>query len=508
MQPTARVLLTCWMAELNYNNTLNLKYIMSRQRSTVIFSLVLSLYCGKTTAQATGDTIRLSLQQCVETAIKNNADVQHKRLLRQSAHLNWTQARENMLPTLNSSMSHGINQGRSINPYTNSYIDQQLSYSNYSVNSSLTLFQGLALQNAIKEYKLAFNASDFEEQQQKETLTLNVIMDYLQVLTNEDLLALAYRQQEVSSKQVERLDVQNADSAADPKEYYDLKGQLATDQLSVVTTQNSLENARLSLAQLMNMPYSENIAFERVTTGSLSQLLYDASASDVYKNAENNLAIVKAADLRKKSADAAVKVYKGQSWPVISLYGTLATSYSSAGTIQNLISTTHDVSSSYVEYNGAQLPVIVENDTYASAKIPYGRQINNNLNNSIYLGVSIPILNGFTNKNKIAQARISAQDAAVTANYVRIQLQQNVEQAYFNMTASQNKYKVLQQQQAAYKESFRVAEVKFNAGDLTSVDYLLAKTNYDKSSINMVVAAYDLVIRIKLLDYYQGKPLW
>lgn len=501
-------LLTCWMAELNYNPLSVSIYIMSIQRSIGIFSLFLSLYCGSVTAQAPGDSTRLSLQQCVEMAIKNNADVQRKDLLKQSAHLNWTQAKENLLPTLNADAYHGSNQGRSINPYTNTYIDQQLSYANYSIYSSLTLFQGLSLQNAIKQNKLTFNAASYEEQQQKEALTLNVIMAYLQVLTNEDLLALAYQQQEVSLKQVERLDIRDKDSAADPKELYDLKGQLANDQLTVVTTQNSLENAKLGLAQLMNVPYNTHLAFQRISTGNSSQLLYDASADEVYKNAEANLAMVKAADLRKASAETAIQVAKGKGLPVLSLSGSLATNYSSAGTLQNLVSTTEEASSSYVNYNGAKLPVIEQNNMYVAEKIPYNKQLNNNLNNSISLGLTIPLLNGFQNKNRIAQARITAQDAAITASTVRIQLQQSVEQAYFNMTAAQNKYKVLQVQQAAFRESFRVAEVKFTAGAITSVDYVVAKNNYDRSNINMVVAGYDLVIRIKLLDYYQGKPLW
>lgn len=481
---------------------------MSIRRSTVILSSFLSLYCGIVTAQASGDTGRLSLQQCVEIAIKNNADVQRKGLQRESAHLNWTQSKEYLLPTLNADAYHGSNQGRSINPYTNTYIDQQLTYANYSVYSNLTLFQGLSLQNAIKQNRQNFNAASYEEQQQKELLTLNVIMAYLQVLTNEDLLALSYQQQEVSTRQVERLDIRNADSAADPKELYDLKGQLANDQLAVVNTQNSLENARLSLAQLMNIPYTPLLAFQRMSTGSNSQLLYDASAAEVFKNAEANLAMVKAADLRKASAETAIQVQKGRGYPTVFLSGSLATNYSSAGTLQNLVRTTEAAGNSYVDYNGTKLPVIEQYNEYKASRIPYGTQLNNNLNNSISIGVTIPILNSFQNKNRIAQARITAKDAAITANTVRIQLQQSVEQAYFNMTAAQNKYKVLQQQLAAFKESFRVAEVKFNAGAINSVDYVVAKNNYDRSNINMVVAGYDLLIRIKLLDYYQGKPLW
>ena len=38
----------------------------------------------------------------------------------QTAEINWKQAKSNRFPDLNGSIGHGINQGRSIDPFTNS----------------------------------------------------------------------------------------------------------------------------------------------------------------------------------------------------------------------------------------------------------------------------------------------------------------------------------------------------------------------------------------------------
>jgi outer membrane protein len=76
------------------------------------------------------------------------------------------------------------------------------------------------------------------------------------------------------------------------------------------------------------------------------------------------------------------------------------------------------------------------------------------------------------------------------------------------MNNSWQRYKVLQEQVAAYAESFRAAEVRFNAGVGTlvtySVDYLLAKNRLDQANLNLVVARYDYVLRTKVLDFYNG----
>jgi outer membrane protein len=76
------------------------------------------------------------------------------------------------------------------------------------------------------------------------------------------------------------------------------------------------------------------------------------------------------------------------------------------------------------------------------------------------------------------------------------------------MTAAKNRYQALVEQVTAYAESFRAAEVRFNAGASTSVDYLIAKNNLDRANVNLIIARYDYVLRTKILDYYQGKPLW
>ncbi len=76
------------------------------------------------------------------------------------------------------------------------------------------------------------------------------------------------------------------------------------------------------------------------------------------------------------------------------------------------------------------------------------------------------------------------------------------------MITASDQYKVLLEQVDAYTESFRAAEIRFNNGVGTPVDYLTAKNNLDRANINLITAKYDYVLRTKILDYYQGKQLW
>ena len=80
-----------------------------------------------------------------------------------------------------------------------------------------------------------------------------------------------------------------------------------------------------------------------------------------------------------------------------------------------------------------------------------------------------------------------------------------MEQAWQNLSAAYGLYKGYLDQVNAYKESFRTAEIRFNAGVITSVDYVIAKNNLDRASSNLAGARYTFIFRTKILEYYQGR---
>jgi outer membrane protein len=72
------------------------------------------------------------------------------------------------------------------------------------------------------------------------------------------------------------------------------------------------------------------------------------------------------------------------------------------------------------------------------------------------------------------------------------------------MTNAFERYRTLLEQVQAYTQSFQAAEVRFNSGVGSSVDYLIAKNNLDRANINLISAQYDFALRKKVLNYYQN----
>ncbi len=129
----------------------------------------------------------------------------------------------------------------------------------------------------------------------------------------------------------------------------------------------------------------------------------------------------------------------------------------------------------------------------------------NNRYQVIGLQLNIPILNYFSTRNNVKIAKLNYQNAKVLSNASRNQLQQLVEQAWQNLRAAYGQYKGYLDQVNAYGESFRTAEIRFNTGVITSVDYVIAKNNYDRANTNLSAARYNYIFRTKILEYYQGR---
>ncbi len=450
---------------------------------------------------------KLTLKQCVEAAIANNLQVRQSEYQSQSDNINYRQAKANQLPFIGGNISHGINQGRSIDPYTNSYLDQQINFANYSINSNIILWNGNSLQYNKKQNELNYQASQMDWQQAKDNITINVILSYLQILSSQEQLSIVKKQVEVTKSQVSRLEILNADGAIAPFLLYDVKGQLSGDELTVIAVKNALETAKISLAQLMNTNYNTTIEFENFANLT-NPIIYDGTPDNIYQTATEQLALIKAAVLRNKSAEKRVLSAKAQLLPVLRFNGDFGTNYSSAANRQAFINSIDVATNNYVSISGNKLPVYSPQNNFESQKITYGDQWKNNVNSSLSIGLQIPILNGLQAKSRVYQAQVSEKRTLFETQTIKTALRQSIDQAYINMNSAFERFQTLSKQLKDFTQSFQAAETRFNAGVISSVEYLIVKNSMDRTNANFITAKYDYVLRSKVLDFYQGKQLW
>lgn len=457
--------------------------------------------------QANGNDSKLSLQEAVNIAVKNNISVKQSEnqvLLNQ---LQYQQSKNNQLPNASGSINESFNFGRSLDPFTNTYLEKNINYNSVGVNANVTIYNGFLLKNTITQNDLLLKATQLDLQAMKENISLQVVLAYLNVLNSQDLLVISQAQTNITKLQIDRTDKLVRAGSLPQSNLLDLQAQLASEETTVINNQSTLDLAKLSLLQLLNDKTITDVQVDRVAVPIPSTNGYEASIGQIYQTAESTQPTIKAADIRIQGAVKGIDIAKAGFLPIITAGANFGANQSNAQ--KNYVQS--GVTSSNlgtVDFNGQQIPLIVSQPKFVeNGTVGYFTQLSNTANYGFGFSANIPIFNRFSNKTRVSQANIQKMNAELNAQQTRQTLRQNIEQAYTNMNNAAKRFDAFTIQVKALEESFRAAESRFGAGAIDFVNYSLQKTNLDKARGNLVQAKYDFVFRIKILDYYQNKPL-
>ncbi len=466
----------------------------------IIIKLICLALCYTGFSQDTKE-IPLTLTESIEIAIKNNLDLQSSKLLENRSKVNFRQSKADLLPNLDANYNLGISAGRSIDPFTNTIVNREFTFSNAGLNLNAVVFNGFRLLNEIKRNKLNLQASQMEVEAVRQNLILNVTLAYLRVLNNQDLVQLAENRLATTMEQVNRLETLYREEVGNPADFTDIKGQVAFDRTGVIQAENALKESVLSLTQLLNIDYE--ITLEGVVLlAELQKVTY--TPEQVFEEAQQNLATFKADELRIDAAKKGIHVARSSYIPTFSIFARLNTNYSSAAQIFIETETNQIQTGDFVTINDQQFPVFTNRTNFRGEEIAYLDQFENNLNSLVGVAVSIPIFNNLEVRNNVALQKINHQESIIALEDTKLQFKQAIEQAHNDMEAAFRRYNILQEQVAAYEESFRINEIRFNSGVSNIVEYTISKNNLDNARINLANAMYEYLLRVRVLEYYRG----
>lgn len=494
--------------------------MMHLLRKTVL-SLLLSvvgsgMVMAQVTTQRASTPESLSLEECVQIAIQNNPQIRQAGLQVEVNTNNLIQSRWQRWPNLGFNASQGLSFGRNIDPFTNQFVQRNINFNNFSLNAGVTLFGGYQLQNTIKQNDYTLKASQKDLDVTRNDIILNVALGYLQVISGQELIQVSLRQVEATQLQLERTTRLVQAGTLAESQLFDLRAQLANDELSLVNAENNLESAKLTLKQLMNLPGNENIEVSAINAPDPTLRVYEATVDEVYQIALNNLPQMQAAELRIESAKKTIEIAKSQGLPTLSLNGGVSSAFSSAAPSQRFVAdgtgtTTTDIPSQtrYVRAGEFTFPVI-ERVTVPNGEIKqfgYFNQLDFNRNSSLNLSLRVPIFSNYQTKYRVSNARIQQKNLEYQADIAAQQIRRNVELAYIDMVNAGKRYSATANQVRALEEAFRVAESRLSVGAINSAEYNISKANLDRSRANLIQTKYDYLFRTKVLDFYMNKPI-
>lgn len=477
---------------------------MKRLISTFLFS---ACFCLSYTQEKTPElSPPWTLQQCIEYALLNNISIKQSELNVKLNDANYLQSKANILPTLNGNISHQYNFGRTIDPFTNQFATDQVLSQNFFLSTNLVLFSGLQNWNSIQQNKYNLLASKEDLEKMKNDIALNIAAAYLQILFSEELVINARAQYKISGLQVERTK-KLVDAGSLPKSnLYDIQSQAALEELNVVNAENQLTIAYLTLAQMLELQNPGDFRIVKPELEVPNVDLLSVTPMQIYQYAVSNMPDVKSSQYKLVSAQKGLKIAKGGISPRLTLSGSYGTGYSGASkTITGFTPTGSWDTTLYFSSSGDLIFEPTFNTQFETTS--FADQIDQNLNRSLGFNLSIPIFNGLQTHTSIVRSKINLMNAELTLQLTKNNLQKSIQQAYADALAALKKYQASQKAVSAMEESFKAMEQKFNVNLVSSFEFAESQNRLAKAKSEMLQSKYDYFFKLKVLDYYQGKPL-
>lgn len=476
---------------------------MIRFISAAIITLV-GLLSGSVFAQTTA----WSLQKCINHAFEHNLQIKQSALNNDRAAIGFLSAKGAFLPSLNASGSHGYNIGMTIDPFTNEFATDAIQSNSFGLNSGITLYNGFKNHLNLKRAALGVDIATINLEQTKNDLALTISAAYLNVLFQEEFVTLANLNLETTKRQVDRVVKLVEAGAAPSSDLLDVQAQEASDYASLISNENARSLAKLNLVQLLQLNSEQASTFEivRPSEDDLEVSTLPTSSSQAINHALSTFPEIRAAALSVDDAYLNLDIAKTNYLPRLFASYNFGSGYSGNRVQGDIEPITTEFT--IMTQEGALLTAPVtdySNVTYST--IPFADQLSDNINQSIFFSLSIPIFNGFSSRNSVQQAEVGVLQSKYAQESTSQILTQSIESAWADAIAAQKNLLAQEAALAAAELAFSNTELKFEAGAISALEYADSRTRLDNARTNSLRTRYDLVFKSKILDFYQGKTI-
>jgi outer membrane protein len=471
------------------------------------FTIILIALAGTSFAQDQGKI--WTLKECVDYAVANSLNVKRSVYSRETGEINALQSKMQFLPTINGNASYGYNWGRNIDPTTNEFIEQRITSANMNVSSSLLLWNGFRQFYTARQNQTEFDALSEDLIKAKNDVILNVINLYMTVIFNKELLSNAQSQLNSTQQQLDRTR-KLADAGSVPRgNVLNLDAQNATNELNLIQRENALNLSLLQLKQALQLPASTDMDVEVPAIEVQRDLIIDQSAEEIFSSAVTLMPEIKAAQLRKRSAEFSLRSARGSYYPRLSMNASIGSVYSDAR-VEFIPNGQDQILPTQIGYvQGTNSPVFRDVVTQGGSfqEVSFKNQYNDNLGKSLGFSLTVPIFNGYATRSNVKRSVIAREQANINALQLENTLRQSVETAVNDAVSAQRTFISAERQVSARDEAFRMTKQRFDAGAANFVEYQVAENDLFQAKSDLLRAKYDLLFRKKLLDFYQGKPI-
>lgn len=426
-----------------------------------------------------GQQHRWTLQDCINYATDHSIEILKSKAQTDIATENVKRQKANWLPTLSANSSQSLTyrpfqEGATgfVNGNAMSSSSKKTSYNgSYGINAYWTVFNGNQTNNNIKIAKLQSEESELNTLTSINTIKEQIVQLYINIMYTKEALEVnkeLLKQDSVLYKRGQELLSQGQIAKY---ELLELQAAVANGKYDIVNSATQIDQYLLQLKQLMSLPSEEHFDIANITLDDAHTLAAVPETQSVYSSALKQRPEIKAADLSIKEAELNYKVAKAGFLPTISL---------SAG--------------------------FGDNHSSGSNK-DWFEQMKRNLDGSVGVTISVPILDGRSNKTNTRKARIEQTIATLDKEDASRDLYYSIANYRLNAYNNQQKYIAGTEKLNYNQENYNAIYTKAQIGTMNIVETLNARTSLLNAKQDVLQSKYLTAYNRSMLNFYANNQL-
>ena len=446
-----------------------------------------------------------SLQQCINLARQNNIAAQQAALNQNQNEVGLKGAQYARLPNLNAGAGNNFNFGRTIDPFTNAFVNQNINAVSMNVSSSVLLYNGFRLKNDIQRAEANLEASKMNIDAINNNVALDVAAFYLTAVMAREQIKLFESNISQTREQLERVNILIDAGVSTIDRKLELEAQLGNDELNLVNAKNNAQLSILMLRNYLNLPISQEFDIEDMGSLDINSNKTDTvDLTQVILDNYNKLPEVKRDQLLLEASEYSVASARSNLYPSLSFSANLNTLYSSQSA--SLINPRIDTF--VIGYVDESLqPVYSAQQVFDRVTPGFTEQLSNNFGQTFGFSLSVPIFNRYQVESAIENAKINNQRQLLQLESTKNTIQNSIYQAYYNWQAAEKAYEAALKAFESQKKLLDQTQSRYEAGAANYFDWLTVRNNFTNAEVNLLRAKYDLIFKEKTFGFYLGKEI-
>lgn len=409
----------------------------------------------------------LTLQDCINIALKENPDFKLAEIQVKSARVGISSSYSGILPRLSSSVgARRSTQGPSEYVFNNITFrkgDTTTYYYDFGLNLYQNIYDGGKWWNSIKLARLQFSNSKLYVEQVKQYIIMNVTQKFYELLKAQEMLRVYQSALESSEEQLKKTRELFRIGKVAERDVFKARVNVGNNKLNLLQQKTAVENARMELNFAIGRAADEPIV---VAEETYQKPVVISKEKAINTALANNLELT-IMEIEKQTSFVNYKINKADIYP--SIYSSF--SYSRGG----------------AEFSKIYTPL----DKW--------------WNTSVGITLSWPIFNGFSRKAKITQSWLEYKSYDEKIDKKKKEIQKQVETLLNMLNTYIEMLEISEVNIESAKEDLRLAREMYKLNSATLLEVLDAETKLTKAKATMISTMYDAKIVEAQLLYLMGE---